>query len=103
MKINITAPSDYTYNRMIKMTQIYMVGKYNRNSMNTVFAGKNTGYYAWIKRGGIQIEVINKTKENIIEIQNYLDFLFCQKYIGVSFEGIENIDLELKNIQCFRV
>ena len=103
MKINITVPSDYTYNRMIKKTKIYMKGKYNTKVASTVFEGKDKGYYAWIKRGGIQIEVISQSKENIMEIQDYLDFLFRQKYIGISFEDNENINLELKNIRCIRV
>lgn len=102
MKINITAPSDYTYNKMIKKSKIYMKGNYNKKIASTVFEGKNKGYYALIKKGGIQIEVISKTKENIIEIQNYLEFLFRQKYIGLSFENNENMELELKNVECFK-
>lgn len=80
-----------------------MKGNYNKKIASTVFEGKNKGYYALIKRGGIQIEVISKTKENTIEIQNYLEFLFRQKYIGLSFENNENMELELKNVECFKV
>ena len=79
-----------------------MKGNYNKKIASTVFEGKNKGYYALIKKGGIQIEVISKTKENIIEIQNYLEFLFRQKYIGLSFENNENMELELKNVECFK-
>ena len=79
--------------KMIKKTKIYMKGKYNKKVASTVFEGKDKGYYAWIKRGGIQIEVISQTKENIMEIQDYLDFLFRQKYIGISFEDNENMDI----------
>ena len=103
MKINITVPSNYEYSKLVKKTKIYMKGSYNKNIASTVFEGKDRGYYAWIKRGGIQIEVISKTKDNIVEIQNYLEFLFYQKYIGISVEDNEKLDLEIKNIKCFKV
>ena len=73
------------------------------NVSKTVFEGKNKGYYAWIKRGGIQIEVIDKSKENVLEIQNYLEFLFCHKYIGISIENNQDMRLDLKNVKCFKV
>lgn len=103
MKINVTLPPNYTYNKLIKKTKAYMKGSYNKEIANTVFEGKNKGYYAYIKDDTIQIEVINKNKDNIIEIQKYLEFLFYKKYVGISFENNQDICLELKNVECFEV
>ena len=49
----------------------------------------------------MQIEVIDKSEENIIEIQNYLEFLFYKDYIGISLENNQGINLKLKDVQCF--
>ena len=103
MKINVTVPTDYTYRKLIKMTKMYMKGNYNEKVAKTVFEGKNKGYFACIKRGGIEIEVVVKSRENVFEIQIYLEFLFCHKYIGISIENNQDMRLDLKNVRCFKV
>lgn len=80
-----------------------MKGVYNKKIAHNVFEGKDKGYYAWIKNGGIQIEVVNKTQENIMEIQRYLEYMFHKKYIGISLENNQDIELKLENVKCFKL
>lgn len=103
MKINVTVPSGYTYRKLVKKTRSYMKGDYNKKVAKTVFEGKDKGYYAWIKKGTIQIEVIDHTKENVKEIQNYLEYMFYKRYIGISTDHNPQIDLKLKNVRCYKV
>lgn len=103
MKINVTVPSGYTYRKLVKKTRSYMKGDYNKKVAKNVFEGKDKGYYAWVRNGTIQIEVIDQTKENVAEIQNYLEYMFYKKYIGISTENIPKIDLNLKNVKCYKV
>lgn len=103
MQINITVPSHYKHNKLIKKTKAYLTGDYNKKIAKTVFEGKNKGYYVYIGKSFILIEVIDKSKENIAEIQNYLEFLFHNDYIGISFENNQDITLNLKHVECFEI
>lgn len=47
--------------------------------------------------------MIDKSKENITEIESYLEFLFYNSYIGISYENNHGIELKLNNIQCFKL
>lgn len=101
MKINITTPKKYTYFKLLMKTKNYMEGDYNKTKAVHIFEGKNKKYYSYIRKGNIQIELIESDSETINEIKRYLEFLFYQQYIGIKFEGMQNLQLVLENVQCF--
>ncbi len=103
MKINVTFSSSHKRNRLIKKTRKYLTGDYNKKIARDVFEGKNKGYYIFIQNKFIQIEVIDESKENIAEIKNYLEFLFYNSYIGISYENNQGIELRLNNVECFKL
>ena len=35
------------------------------------------------------------------EIEDYLEFLFVDQYIGVKVEGAKDVTLATKKVQCF--
>lgn len=80
MKINVTFPSSYKRRKLIKKTRKYLTGDYNRKIAKDVFEGKNKGYYVLFQNKSIQIEVIDKSKENIADIESYLEFLFYNNF-----------------------
>ena len=49
----------------------------------------------------IQIELINNEIDTLNNIENYLNYLFYNQYIGVSFEEMDSIQFNMKNVQCF--
>lgn len=103
MKINITAPVNYTHRKLIKKTELFMDNNCDKKMKKKVFEGKDKGYYAWIKQKGLQIEVIDKSERNMKEIENYLNSMFCHLYIGISYENAENTRIKLKDVECFEV
>ena len=102
MKLNIYKPN-FKSKKLIKKTRKYLTGDYNKKIAKDVFEGKNKGYYVLIQNKFIQIEVIDESKENIAEIKNYLEFLFYNSYIGISLENNQGIELELNNVECFKL
>jgi len=100
MKINVAFPSSYKRNKLIKKTRQYLTGDYNKKISRDVFEGKNKGYYVLIQNKSIQIEVIDKSKENIAEIESYLEFLFYNSYIGIDYENNQGIELNLNSVEC---
>lgn len=103
MKINVTFPSSHKRSKLIKKTRKYLTGDYNKKIARDVFEGKNKGYYVFIQNKFIQIEVIDKSKENIADIESYLEFLFYNSYIGISYENNQGIELRLNNVECFKL
>lgn len=103
MKINVTFPSSYKRSKVIKKTRKYLTGDYNKKIAKDIFEGKNKGYYVFIQSKFIQIEVIDKSKENIEEIERYLEFLFYNSYIGISYENNQGIELKLNNVEWFEL
>lgn len=101
MKINITTPKKYTYLKLLWKTKSYMEGDYNKTKAIHIFEGKNKKYYSYIRKGNVQIELIESDPETIDEIKKYLEFLFCCQYIGIKLEGLQNTQLTLDNVQCF--
>lgn len=101
MKINITPPRHCSDFYLHSKTKKYMKGEYNEIKAWNVFEGERKGYYLYISKRNIQIELIDNHKETVNDIEKYLEFLFYDQYIGVSFEGIDNIQLEMKNVKCF--
>lgn len=101
MKINITPPRHYSGFYLHSKTKKYMKGDYNKIKAWNVFEGEEKGYYLYIYKRNIQIELIDNQKKTVNNIEKYLEFLFYNQYIGVSFEGIDNIQLEMKNVKCF--
>lgn len=101
MKINITPPKHYSKFYLYRKTKKYMKGEYNKLKAWNVFEGKEKKYYLYITRQNIQIELIDNEKEIVSEIEKYLEFLFYNQYIGISFEGSNNIQFEIKNVRCF--
>ena len=101
MEINITAPKKYTYFKLLRKTKNYMEGDYNKTKAIHIFEGKNKKYYSYIRKGNVQIELIEDDPETINEIKNYLEYLFYRQYIGIKFEGMSNIQLALENVRCF--
>ena len=69
--------------------------------LHTVFEGKNKGYYAWVKRNTIQIDIIEKTEENYMEVQKYIEYLFKNTYVGMMIEGGKKDSIRLENVECF--
>ena len=101
MKINITPPRHYSDFHLHSKTKKYMRGEYNKLKARNVFEGEKKGYNLYITKKNIQIELIDNGKETVNEIERYLEFLFYDQYIGVSFEGTDNIQLGMKNVKCF--
>lgn len=101
MKINITTPKNYTYFRLLIKTKNYMKGDYNKTKAIHIFEGKDKKYYSYIRKGNIQIELVENDLETMHEIKKYLEYLFYRQYIGIKFEGITNVQLNLENVQCF--
>lgn len=101
MKINITTPKRYTYFKLLRKTKKYMEGDYNKTRAIHIFEGKNKKYYSYIRKGNVQIEVVDDDPETLNEIKKYLEYLFYRQYIGIKFEGISNVQLALENVQCF--
>ena len=101
MKINITAPKKYTYFKLLRKTKTYMQGDYNKTKAIHIFEGKIKKYYSYIRKGNVQIELIEDDPETINEIKNYLEYLFYRQYIEIKFEGMSNIKLALENVRCF--
>jgi len=63
--------------------------------------GEKKGYYLYICKRNIQIELINNEIDTLNNIENYLNYLFYNQYIGVSFEEMDSIQFNMKNVQCF--
>ena len=101
MKINITTPKKYTYYKLLRKTKSSMEGEYNKSKALYFFEGKDKRYYSFIRKGTVQIELVNDDPETINEIERYLEFLFYRQYIGIQFEELENIQFTLENVQCF--
>ena len=101
MKINITPPRRYSDFYLHTKTKKYLKGEYNKLKAWNVFEGERKGYYLYITKRNIQIELIDNGKETVNDIERYLEFLFCNQYIGVSFEGNDNVHLEMKKVKCF--
>lgn len=101
MKINITPPRHYSDFYLHIKTKKYLKGEYNKLKAWNVFEGERKGYYLYITKRNIQIELIDNGKETVNDIERYLEFLFCNQYIGVSFEGKDNVHLEMKTVKCF--
>ena len=101
MKINITPPRHYSDFYLHIKTKKYLKGEYNKLKAWNVFEGERKGYYLYITKRNIQIELIDNGKETVNDIERYLEFLFCNQYIGVSFEGNDNVHLEMKKVKCF--
>lgn len=101
MKINITPPKYYLNFCLRSKTKKYFKGKYNKLKAWSVFEGKRKNYYLYITKGNIQIELIENCEETINDIEKYLEFMFYNSYIGISFEGIDKIQLKLKNVNYF--
>lgn len=101
MKINITPPRHYSDFYLHTKTKKYLKGEYNKLKAWNVFEGERKGYYLYITKRNIQIELIDNGKETVNDIERYLEFLFCNQYIGVSFEGNDNVYLEMKKVKCF--
>lgn len=78
-----------------------MKGEYNKLKAWNVFEGERKGYCLYITKRNIQIELIDNQKETVNDIEKYLEFLFYNQYIGVSFEGIDSIQLEMKMLNAF--
>jgi len=101
MKINITPPRHCSDFYLHIKTKKYLKGEYNKLKACDVFEGERKGYYLYLTKGNIQIELIDNRKETINDIERYLEFLFCNQCIGVSFEGNDNIQFEMKKVKCF--
>lgn len=101
MKINVTPPKKYAYFKMWRKTKNYMKGDYNRTKAIHVFEGKNKKYYSYIRKGHIQIEVVENDSDTINEIKRYLEYLFYRQYIGIKMDEILKKELVLENVQCF--
>jgi hypothetical protein len=101
MKINITPPKHYSDYKIHNMTKRYMKGEYNKTKAWNVFEGEEKRYYLFIRKRNIQIELINNEIDTLHEIENYLDYLFFNQYIGVSFEEMDTIQFNMKNVKCF--
>lgn len=101
MKINITIPKGCSCFQLRKKTKKYMEGSYNKLKAKNIFEGKNKNFYLFIYKRSIQIELINYEPETLYEIKNYLEFLFYNQYIGITLEGINDIQFELNNVRCF--
>lgn len=101
MKINITPPKYYLDFCLRSKTKKYLKGEYNKLKAWDLFEGERKGYYLYITKRNIQIELIENCKETVNDIERYLEFMFCNLYIGVSFEGIDNIQLKMKSVSCF--
>ena len=80
-----------------------MKGEYNRLKAWNVFEGENKGYYLYLTKRNLQIELIDYNKEIVDDIEKYLEFLFYNQYIGVSFEGIDIIQFQMNNVKCFYI
>ncbi|MDD4371134.1 MAG: hypothetical protein PHD56_08685 [Anaerostipes sp.] len=101
MKINITTPKRYSYYELLRKSKKYMKGDYNCNKALHVFEGKNKKYYSLIRKGNVQIELIEDDQETLEDIKMYLEFLFYKQYIGLDFEGMKNKNFSLNNVQCY--
>lgn len=101
MKINVTPPNRYSNLYLHSKTKKYMKGEYNKIKAWNVFEGEKKGYYLYITKKNIQIELINDRKETVNNIEKYLEFLFSNQYIGISFEGIDPIQFDMKKVKCF--
>ena len=101
MKINITPPKYYSNYKLHYMTKRYMKGEFNKTKARNIFEGEKKGYYMYIRKRNIQIELINNEIDTLHEIENYLNYVFYDQYIGVSFEEMDSIRFNMKNVQCF--
>lgn len=72
MKINITPPKYYADFYLHNRTKKYMKGRYNKLKAWNVFEGEKRGYYLYITKKNIQIELIDNKKETIDAIERYL-------------------------------
>lgn len=101
MKINITPPKYYLDFYLHSKTKKYLKGEYNKLKAWDVFEGERKGYYLYITKRNVKIELIENCEKTVNDIEKYLEFMFCNLQIGVSFEGIDNIQLKLKSVSCF--
>lgn len=101
MKINITPPRYYLDFFLHTKTKKYLKGNYNKLKAWDVFEGERKAYYLYITKRNIQIELIDNCERTINDIEKYLEFMFYNSYIGISFEGVDKIQFKLKNVNCF--
>ncbi len=101
MKINVTPPKNYSLFLLRQKTKRYMEGDYNRIKAKNVFEGKRKRYYLIIQKRNIQIELIDYEVETLNDIKRYLEYLFNNQYVGLTFEGMEKVQFKLENVHCF--
>lgn len=97
MKINVTVPKSYSYFYLVHKTRKFMKGD-NKKAVH-VFEGKDKKYYSYIQKQSVLIDIVENDPEIIEDIKKYLEYLFNEKYIGISFIGIDKIPLD--NVECF--
>lgn len=100
MIIKIIPPKGYSYRKIVYLTKKYL-GDKNFWQRKTIYIGENGGYYAWLKKRCIQIDIIHDTEYNYKEIEKYLEYLFANTYIGIYIEGEENKSFSVNNVKCF--
>lgn len=90
MLINITIPKKVTYGCLRLRTKKY----YNLNNIVNVFGNRSLGYYIFLKKRNLQIQIEKEDRKVIEDIQSYLEYMFKDSYIGIAEEQYEIFDLK---------
>lgn len=96
MIISITPPKQILFIRMLMKTKKY----YNMSNYETVVDGSKD-YYIFLRKRSLQLQIIDNNEKTMQEIQNYLEYMFKNTYIGVpkkfydilNLQGVEKVKM----------
>lgn len=97
MVINITTPKEIPYFHILFRTKRY----YHLRRLTDVVEDKSKRYYIFFRKKCIQIKIIDFSSKTIEEIQDFLNYTFKNKYLGIQekYFGI----IELKEVRMIKL
>lgn len=90
MIINITTPKNLSYIQILLRTKRY----YRLRGLPIIIENKEKNYYIFLKKKRIQIEITSLIDGTIDEIQQYLDCIFKDNYVGMQEKHAAMFKLE---------
>ena len=90
MKINIALPKYIPYLIILFKTKKY----FNLKKMTDVIETESKNYYIFLRKRSIQIKIIDNGKSTIQEIEQYINYLFKNSYIGIDEKHTDIINLK---------
>ena len=90
MIINITVPKKTSYLYVLFKTKKC----FHLKHVSNIVEGDLKGYYIFIRRRSIQIQIINNNTETVNRVKKYLECIFEGGYLGISENYFDVLELE---------